>query len=65
MNRCIMITAVIGVKIMIDRSKYNIMTDQYIISDEYAALILKMAGSIDEDSLSYVDISSKIRMKRR
>ena len=42
--RSIMVMSVIWVKIMVNRSKDDIMPDQHIISDVYPALILKVTA---------------------
>ena len=52
-------------KIMIDRSKHYIMTNQYTISDFNSTLILKMTPGIKKYIFSEYNIFSKIRIKRR
>ena len=50
---------------MIQRSQYHIMSDQRIIPNRDATLILKFASGIKEYLLSYSDVLAAIRIKRR
>ena len=52
-------------KIMVDRSKHYIMSNQYTIPDFNSPLILKMTSGIDKYIFSEYNILSKICIKRR
>lgn len=50
---------------MIERSKDYIMSDQAIVSQGNSSLILEMATSVDKYIFTYMDVLSKVRVKRR
>lgn len=66
MDRRRVITApVLRLLPVIDRGKYYIRTDQYIIPYIYASVILEMASAVDKYILSDIDIFPAFRIKRR
>ena len=55
-----MVLPALSVQIMIYCCKNCVMTDQYIITDENAALVLKMTAIIDKHISSEMYVSSEV-----
>ena len=49
---------------MIERSKDYIMSDQAIVAQGNSTLILEMTTGVDKYIFTYMDVLSKVRVKR-
>lgn len=59
------VTPPFGIEIVVDGRQDTLMSDENVVPDGNAALVLEAAAGIDEDLLSEVDVSSEVRVEGR